>query len=143
MFLNLLLYTLVPYAISNWLIWQNLKLDTNLPKGSSTSKHGLIIGWSIKLFFFGYVIKSSLDNGWINLLVIPITWFVSGWLATSFERIIYMRKVLDEVKWMADYYSNSNPSFALQMVSVPQWWLDLMPRKWKNEYYDVIQRFAE
>lgn len=143
MFLKLILFSLIPYSISNWFVWQNLKLGTSLPRGSGSSKNGFSIGWSIKFLYFGCVLAVCLYYGWMYLLSIPVTWIISGWMATLFERKMYMEKVLEHVKWASEYYANTTSSFAIEMTSVPKWWLDLMPQEWKQDYYSIIKRNAE
>lgn len=135
------LIMILPYAISTWLVWQGMKQDTILPYGSTTGNYGFKIGWGIKLVYFGILISLVINNGWVYLFSFPITWLLSGWLATLIERKVYMSLVMQTIKELSDYYKNASPDFALKMLSIPEWWFKLMPSNWRLEYASVLKAF--
>lgn len=140
MFIILVLISIIPYSISTWLIWQNMKEGTILPYGSSTGRHGQSIGWGIKLLYLGVLIAICLNYGWIFLASFPITWFISGWIATIIERKVYMKLVLRNLNDLSKMYINTDYDYAVSMLSLPNWWVRMMPNDWKREYLNVLEK---
>lgn len=130
LFVFLVLVPVVAYALSNWLVWQTLKKGTILPAGNLTQSKGQIIGFGIKFMYFAFLIYCMFYYHWIIILTLPFVWFFSGWLATIVERKIYMKSVLDIAKANIKEHGNSG---------IPDWWINLMPKDWKFEYYSYIE----
>jgi len=133
--------SMLPYALSNWLVWQNLKLGTSLPVGGFTGKHGNALGYGIKIFFFGFIIALIKYEGFIIIASFPIVWFLSGWFATILERKIYMMKVYDDLIDASEgYMKNGSPAsaeYALHMMKLPDWWLKLMSPQFRDQYFRI------
>jgi lipoprotein signal peptidase len=140
--------SIVSYALSNWLVWQNLKLGTSMPVGGFTGKHGNTIGYGIKLFYFGFIVALIKYEGFIMLASIPIVWFISGWVALKLERKIYMVRIYNDIVGALEEYDESDASltYALMMVRLPDWWLGLMPQAFRYEHFNIkttIENYAD
>ena len=129
--------SILPYTISNWLIWQTMKVGTMLPYGAITSKYGRAIGRLIKLIYFGLLIVLSNKYGWICLVTLPFTWFISSWLATIIERKIYMKLAMQNIVRLAQMHKNSDHT--IKMINIPEYWFKLMPATWQKDYINILQ----
>ena len=143
MLFGLILFSIVPYAFSNWLVWQSMKQNTILPYGSKPGRYGQLIGWGIKFLFFGTVLTMSVNYGWVHLIAIPITWIISGWVATLIERRIYMNLVMNDIIGIAKMYADADYDFAIRMLGVPEWWFKLMPGSWQRDYVKIIENLND
>ncbi|SHJ70586.1 hypothetical protein SAMN02745751_03175 [Dethiosulfatibacter aminovorans DSM 17477] len=126
------------YGISNWLVWQDLKENTSLPRGSFPRKHGFAVGWFLKFLILGEIISLCINYGWLHLIILPIAWFFGGWTATLLERKAYMNRMLEEIKKinMSRLDSAYDYKLTVMMLDFPEWWVSLMSTEFKRELFN-------
>ena len=77
------------YGIANWLIFQSVKKDVGLPRGSFTGNYGVLIGAIIKICCWITIVFLVLNYGFLYLLLFLICWLSAGTITRYLERKIY------------------------------------------------------
>ena len=140
MFITLPLISIMPISISNWLIWQNLKEGTIIPRGFLTCKYGFTLGWAIKILYYIIILYLSFNYTWLCVLTIAVTWFISGWISTDIERKRYMNITFSNIIQLIEFNRNSSSEYIFSLILLPKWWFDLMPNSWKKDYYILLEK---
>ena len=136
----------LPYGIGHWLVLQERKKDTLIPVGSWTSKYGFLVSLLLKGFSYLLIIWISFKYSWYFILVTPVIWIISGFLARRIERIIYGKDLLDMFEYHAERYLEKfgeKKAPKLWEKVVPKWWIRMMSSKWKEEYKKRVGKYIK
>jgi len=77
------------YGIANWFIYQGVKKDIGLPKGSFTGKYGVLIGALMKISCWITIAIIAFNFGFMYLFLLLVCWLSAGTITRFLERKIY------------------------------------------------------
>lgn len=120
------------HGVGSWSKWQRLTIGTVLPVGSYPRRWGHIIGWVLQVPLYIFILISYMDIKWVTVVVFLVCWFVSGWIATAMERMIYQNVDLVSRLLLCQRAG----------AVIPQWWIALMPASWQAPLNRGNQRWS-
>jgi hypothetical protein len=130
------------YGIGSWLKWQEMKLNTILPKGAWTGRYGGTASFLLKGGCFLVLFLLFKPLGWWLMLSIIVMWFVSGWIATLIERKAYASEYnMDLIVFAAEQYTkdmDTESAAHLMSQAAPKWWIKLMPQEWQSRLHERL-----
>lgn len=126
-------------AITKWLSWQSLKEGTLIPYGRTTNLYGWLVSFIFKGIYY-LTVAIHIFKGNFKITVIMI-WcvLVGNYFAKLLERKLYSQSVISLIDTIINEYPNAEASFILSMVTLPSWWVELMPAKWQKKYVCKLQ----
>lgn len=93
MSLTIIVFTIILlgliYGIANWFIYQSVKKDLGLPRGSLTEKYGVLIGALMKISCWITIAIIAFNFGFMYLFLLLVCWLSAGTITRFLERKIY------------------------------------------------------
>lgn len=132
-FVKLFIIPAIFYGLASWIMWQGMKVGTELPVYKSLIGRGGNISRVMKLLYFLVIIKFSYENGFYYVFSFLPVWYVSGWISTFLERKLYMEKAMEiALRIIEDSGSDVDAARRKLSEAIPSWWVVLMPKKWSE-----------
>ena len=127
----------IPFGVGLWFGKQAKKSETLLPIGKITKTYGYVIGSIICLFSFLSISFYISKLEWFLIISYLSLFILSIPITIIIERLLYCKSwMIDRLEVHAERfivkYEDDAPF--LWEKAVPRWWLNMMSKKWENEY---------
>lgn len=127
------------WGAGSWMKWQSMKTATILPAGGWTRAYGTTVSFVSFAICVVIILWSVTEVAWWLLLTIAFMWFIGGWLGTIIERRVYANETtLALIVDAAGRWEKSARDVETLKQAVPEWWIKLMPRCWRQRLHDLL-----